>query len=122
VGRASLPTREKAKKAEMEKQTAVEKAKKAETERKAAEAEKKAALEKAKKAETEKQAALSAKLFALEKLAQAEAEKQAALEKAGKLAKLQIAKQMLQANVDIVLIMQVTGLKKAEISGFHDGV
>ena len=113
---------EKAQKAETEKQAAlsekqvavekakkaVEKAKKAETEKQAALSEKQVAVEKAKKAETEKQTAL-------EKLVQAEAEKEAALEKAEKLAKLQIAKQMRQANVDIALIMQVTGLEKAEI-------
>jgi predicted transposase/invertase (TIGR01784 family) len=70
------------------------------------------ALEKASKAEAEKQAA------EVEKQA-AEAEKQAALEKAKnseKLTKLQIAKQMLQANADIAFIKQVTGLKKVEIT------
>jgi predicted transposase/invertase (TIGR01784 family) len=90
-----------------------------------AESERKAAL-------AEKQAALAEKRAALEKLAQievekqaVEAEKQAALEKAEKAkktaqdaeqsAKLQIAKQMLQANVEIALIMQVTGLDEALI-------
>jgi len=63
---------------------------------------------------------------ALDKAAKAEAEKQAALEKAKnaekaakfaeKAAKLQIAKQMLQANADITFIRQVTGLKKMEIT------
>ncbi|HDN25775.1 MAG TPA: Rpn family recombination-promoting nuclease/putative transposase [Thioploca sp.] len=63
------------------------------------------ALDKAIKAEAEKQAA--------------EVEKQAALEQAKnaeKAAKLQIAKQMLQANADIAFIKQVTGLKKIEIT------
>jgi hypothetical protein len=48
-----------------------------------------------------------------------EAERQAALEKvknAEKTAKLQVAKQMLQAHADIVFIRQVTGLKKVEIT------
>jgi predicted transposase/invertase (TIGR01784 family) len=83
----------KAQKAVQEAQAALEKAK----------VEKQAALE---KAEAEKQVALE----------KAEAEKQVALEKAEKATKLKIAKQMLQANADIVLIRQVTGLKKAEIT------
>jgi hypothetical protein len=40
------------------------------------------------------------------------AEKQSALEKAEKSAKIQIAKQMLQANAQIAFIMQVTGLEE----------
>jgi len=127
---------ERRKKAEAEKQAAVEKAKKAEAEKQAALSEKQAALSEKQAALSEKQvalsekqaalsekqAALSEKQVALEKLAQAETEKQAALEKlekAEKLAKLQIAKQMRQANVDIALIMQVTGLEKGDISDFH---
>ena len=86
----------------------------AELERKAALAEKQAALEKlaqikAEKqaVEAEKQAVEAEKQAALDKLAQLEVEKQTAL--------LQIAKQMLQANVEIKLIMQVTGLDEALI-------
>ncbi|EDN67094.1 Protein of unknown function DUF820 [Beggiatoa sp. PS] len=87
-----------------EKQAALEKAEKMEKATKKA-------LEKAQRSENEKQAAL-------EKAQRAEAEKQAALEKAEKAeitTKLQIAKQMLKANVDIAIIMQVTGLDKASI-------
>jgi len=108
-------------KAEAEKQAALEKA---EVEKQAAlekDAEKQAALEKVEaekqQLEFEKQAALekaeAEKQAALEK---AEAEKQAALKTAEKAAQLQMAKQMLQANVDIAFIRQVTGLKKAEIN------
>jgi hypothetical protein len=79
------------------------------------EMEKRAAL---KKAEAETQAALE-KAEKAERTAQrAEAEKQAALEKAEKAettTKLQIAKQMRQANAEIGFIMQVTGLDKASI-------
>jgi len=81
------------------------------------------ALDKAAKAEAEKQQMVAEKQ-------QAEAEKQAALEKAEaaiqaalekaqnaeKAAILQIAKQLLQANMDMALIRQVTGLKKMEIT------
>jgi Uma2 family endonuclease len=76
-----------------------------------ADAETRAALEKAETAEAKEQAAL-------EKAQRAEAETRAALEKAEKAeitAKLQIAKQMLQANAEIDFIMQVTGLDKATI-------
>lgn len=96
--KAAQEALDKALKAETERQTALDKAK-------AAESEKQAALDKAETAETEKQ--------------QVEAEKQAALEKAKnaeKAAKLQIAKQLLQANADIAFIRQVTGLKKMEIT------
>ncbi len=107
----ALDALDKAAKAEAEKQAALDKA----------EAEKQAALE---KAEAEKQAVLdkaeAEKQAALDK---AEAEKQAALDKAKnaekaaeKAAKLQIAKQMRQANVDIAFIKQVTGLKEADIT------
>ena len=82
-------------KAEAEKQAALEKA---EMEKQLAEAEKQAALEKAKKAE---------------KLAEKTAEKAT---------KLQIAKQMLQANADISFIRQVTGLKKVEITQLGMGM
>jgi predicted transposase YdaD len=70
------------------------------------------ALEKATKAEAEKQKAEVEKQ-------KAEAEKQVALENAKnaeKITKLQIAKQMLQANMDIALIKQVTGLTKMDIT------
>jgi hypothetical protein len=63
------------------------------------------------KAEAEKQTAL-------EKAQRAESEKQTALKKAEKAettTKLQIAKQMRQANAEIGFIMQVTGLDKASI-------
>ncbi len=40
------------------------------------------------------------------------AEKQTALEKAEKSAKIQIAKQMLQANAQMAFIMQVTGFEE----------
>ena len=77
------------------------------------------ALGKAAKAEAEKQAAME-KAKNAETLAD---EKQAALEKAKKaeqlaekVTKLQIAKQMLQANAEIAFIRQVTGLKKLEIT------
>ncbi|RKZ82753.1 MAG: hypothetical protein DRR19_20145 [Candidatus Parabeggiatoa sp. nov. 1] len=80
----------------------------------------------------EKQMAIAEKQAALAKLAQSEtklaqsetkvaqfkAEKQAALEKAEQTEKnttLRLAKQMLQANADIALIMQVTGLNEASI-------
>ena len=56
---------------------------------------------------------------ALEKATKAEAEKQVALENAKnaeKITKLQIAKQMLQANMNIALIKQVTGLTKMDIT------
>jgi predicted transposase/invertase (TIGR01784 family) len=105
LARAEQAERENAK-SQKTAQEALDKAAKAEAEKQQAEAEKQAALEKAKKAE---------------KLA--EAEKQAALEKAKKaeklaekVTKLQIAKQMLQANADIAFIRQVTGLKKVEIT------
>ncbi|MDM8561491.1 Rpn family recombination-promoting nuclease/putative transposase [Candidatus Parabeggiatoa sp. HSG14] len=79
-----------------------------------AEAALEAALE---KAETEKQAALEkAEAEKQAVLKKAEAEKQVALEKAEQTAKLQIAKQMLQAHADIAFIGQVTGLKKMEIT------
>jgi predicted transposase/invertase (TIGR01784 family) len=74
------------------------------------------ALDKAAQAEAEKQAALEK---AEAEKQQVEAEKQAALEKAKnaeKAAKLQIAKKMLQANMDIAFIRQMTGLKKVEIT------
>jgi lysyl-tRNA synthetase class I len=91
-----------------------------EAEKQAALAEKQAALEKAESAEKEKQAAL-------EKAESAEKEKQAALEKAEnaekyalekaeKSAHLQMAKKMLQANVDIALIQQLTGLDEVSIN------
>jgi predicted transposase/invertase (TIGR01784 family) len=70
------------------------------------------ALDKAAKAEAEKQQLQAEKQ-------QLETQKQSALEKAknaDKMAKLKIAKQMLQANMDIVLIKQVTGLKRLEIT------
>jgi predicted transposase/invertase (TIGR01784 family) len=73
-----------------------------------AEAEKQTALEKAQRAEMEKRAALE----------KAEAEKRVALEKAEaekQAATLRTAKQLLQANVDIAIIMQVTGLDKISI-------
>jgi predicted transposase/invertase (TIGR01784 family) len=113
---------DKAAKAEAEKQAVLDKA---EAEKQAvldkAEAEKQAVLD---KAEAEKQAALdkaeAEKQAALDK---AEAEKQAVLDKAKnaekaaeKAAKLQIAKQMRQANADIAFIKQVTGLKEADIT------
>ncbi|MDM8557672.1 hypothetical protein [Candidatus Parabeggiatoa sp. HSG14] len=46
-----------------------------------------------------------------------ENEKQAALEKAGQAEKTlrRIVQQLLQANTDIAIIMQITGLDKAEI-------
>jgi len=78
------------------------------------------ALNKAAKAEAEKQAAIE-KAKNAEQLA--EAEKQAAIERAKKAekaaekaTKLQIARQMLQANAEIGFIRQVTGLKKMEIT------
>ena len=75
------------------------------------EIEKQAALEKAQQAEIEKQA------MEIEKQAM-EIEKQAALEKAQQAANettLRIAKQMLQAHVEIAFITQVTGLDEKEI-------
>jgi hypothetical protein len=92
---------EKTKRAEIEKQQA-------EIEKQAAEIEKQQALEQAEHAELEKQHALE----------QAELEKQHALEYAEKRANekiYRIAKQMLQAHVDIAVITQVTGLDEAEI-------
>jgi predicted transposase/invertase (TIGR01784 family) len=81
------------------------------------------ALNKAAKAEAEKQQAEAEKQQAEAEKQQAEDEKQAALEKAKnaeqlteKVTKLQIAKQMLQANAEIAFIRQVTGLKKMEIT------
>ena len=79
----------------------------------------KANLARAEQAERESAKAQKAAQEALDKAAKAEAEKQAALEKAKnaeKATQLQIAKQMLQANVDMALIRQVTGLKKVEIT------
>ncbi len=73
----------------------------------------------AEQAERENAKAQKAAQEALDKALKAEAEKQAALEKAKhaeKATKLQIAKQLLQANMDIALIRQVTGLKKMEIT------
>jgi len=67
------------------------------------------------KAEAEKRAAL-------EKAQRSEDEKRAALEKAEKAeitTKLQMAKQMLQANAEIGFIMQVTGLDKASIEALQ---
>jgi predicted transposase/invertase (TIGR01784 family) len=83
-------------------------------ERENAEAKKMAqeALEKASKAEAEKQAAQAEKQAAqaaLEKAKQAE-------KQAEKATKLQIARQMLQANADIAFIRQITGLRKVEIT------
>jgi predicted transposase/invertase (TIGR01784 family) len=100
--KAAQEALDKAAKAEASKQAAL---KKAEFEKQQLEAEKQQAEAEKQQAETEKQ--------------QAEAEKQAALEKAKnaeKAAKLQIAKQMLQTNMDIAFIRQVTGLKKMEIT------
>jgi predicted transposase/invertase (TIGR01784 family) len=100
--KAAQEALDKAAKAEAEKQAALENA---EVEKQQLEAEKQQAEAEKQQAETEKQ--------------QAEAEKQAALEKAQnaeKAAKLQIAKQMLQAKADIAFIRQVTGLKKMEIT------
>jgi predicted transposase/invertase (TIGR01784 family) len=96
-------------KAENEKQAAFEKLEAAE----AAKAEKQAALD---KMEAEKQAILEKAELEKQKVA---FEKQTALEKAKnaeKTAKLEIAKQLLQANADMTLIRQVTGLKKMDIS------
>ncbi len=122
--KAAQEALDKALKAENEKQAALDKAE-------VAEASKQAALDKAEVAEASKQAVLekaeAEKQAALEKaeaekqavLEKAEAEKQAALDKAKnaeKAAKLQIAKQLLQANADIAFIRQVTGLKKMEIT------
>jgi predicted transposase/invertase (TIGR01784 family) len=89
-----------------EKQAALEKAE-------SAEKEKQAALEKAESAEKEKQAALAEKQAALEKAENAE---KYALEKAEKSAHLHMAKKMLQANVDIALIQQLTGLDEVSIN------
>ena len=75
------------------------------------EIEKREALEKAEKTESEKREAL-------EKAEKAEIEKREALEKVKKVANettLRIAKQMLQAHVEIALISQVTSLDEAEI-------
>ncbi|MDM8557188.1 Rpn family recombination-promoting nuclease/putative transposase [Candidatus Parabeggiatoa sp. HSG14] len=109
------------KNAEAEKQAVLEKAKaEKQAALKNAEAEKQAVLEKAK---AEKQTALknaeAEKQQVEAEKQQVEAEKQAALKKAKnaeKAAKLQIAKQMLQAHADIAFIRQVTGLKKVEIT------
>jgi len=97
-----------------------------EAEKQAALTEKQAALEKAQNAEkekqaalAEKQAALAEKQAALEKAQNAEKEKQAALEKAENAEKsthLDMAKKMLQANVDIALIQQLTGLDEVSIN------
>jgi len=97
-----------------------------EAEKQAALTEKQAALEKAESAEkekqaalAEKQAALAEKQAALEKAQNAEKEKQAALEKAENAEKsthLDMAKKMLQANVDIALIQQLTGLDEVSIN------
>ncbi len=129
--KAAQEALDKALKAEAEKQAALDKTKAVEVEKQAAldkaevaEAEKQAALEKAEVAEAEKQAVLekaeAEKQAVLEKAeTQVAFEKQAALEKAKnaeKAAKLQIAKQLLQANADIAFIRQVTGLKKMEIT------
>jgi predicted transposase/invertase (TIGR01784 family) len=129
--KATQEALDKALKAEAEKQAALDKTKAVEVEKQAAldkaevaEAEKQAALEKAEVAEAEKQAVLekaeAEKQAVLEKAeTQVAFEKQAALEKAKnaeKAAKLQIAKQLLQANADIAFIRQVTGLKKMEIT------
>ena len=110
--KAAQEALDKALKAETERQTALDKAK-------AAEYEKQTALDKAETAEYEKQAALDKAETAEAEKQQVEAEKKAALEKAKnaeKAAKLQIAKQLLQANADIAFIRQVTGLKKMEIT------
>jgi predicted transposase/invertase (TIGR01784 family) len=104
--KAAQEALDKAAKAEASKQAAL---KKAEFEKQQLEAEKQ-------QAEAEKQQAEASKQAALEK---AEASIQTALEKAKnaeKAAKLQIAKQMLQAKADIAFIRQVTGLKKMEIT------
>ena len=98
---------EKTKRAEIEKQQA-------EIEKQAAEIEKQQALEQAEHAELEKQHALE----------HAELEKQHALEYAEKRANekiYRIAKQMLQAHVDIAVITQVTGLEEAEILEHRQG-
>ena len=121
--RAQQAEREYAK-AQKAAQQALEKAAKAEAEKQQLEVEKQVALE---KAEAEKQAALeqadAEKQAALEQAEtekqQLEVEKQAALEEAKnaeKAAQLKMATQMLQANVDIAFIRQVTGLKKTEIT------
>ncbi|TGO01966.1 hypothetical protein PN36_33005 [Candidatus Thiomargarita nelsonii] len=92
-----------------------------------AEAERQAVLEKLAQLEAEKQSALAEKQSALAEKQSALAEKQsalaekqsalAALGKAEQSTKLQIAKQMLQANADIAFIMQVTDLDEALIKG-----
>jgi len=82
----------------------------------AALAEKRAALKKAEKAALERQAAL-------EKAEIAASERQAALEKAENAensARLEMAKKMLQAGVDIALIQQVTGLDEVSINKLKD--
>ena len=106
---------EKTKRAEIEKQQA-------EIEKQEAEIEKQHALEQAEHAKLEKQHALEqAEHAELEKqhaLEHAELEKQQALEHAEKRANekiYRIAKQMLQAHIDIAVIAQVTGLDEAEI-------
>jgi predicted transposase/invertase (TIGR01784 family) len=78
----------------------------------------KAVLARALQAEASRFVAQHAAAEALAKLEKAEAEKQAALEKAEnaeKSTQLQIATKMLQANVDIALIQQVTGLDEVSI-------
>ncbi|MEN8221220.1 MAG: Rpn family recombination-promoting nuclease/putative transposase [Pseudomonadota bacterium] len=110
---------------EAEKQAALKKAESAEKEKQAALAEKQAALAEKSAALAEKQAALekaeNAEKSALEKqaaLEKAENAEKAALEKAENAEKsthLQMAKKMLQANVDIALIQQVTGLDEVSI-------
>ncbi|MEK8020309.1 MAG: Uma2 family endonuclease [Candidatus Parabeggiatoa sp.] len=110
-------------KAELEKQQALEQAEQAELEKQQAleqaehaELEKQQALE---HAELEKQHALEhAELEKQQALEHAELEKQQALEHAEKVAKekiYRIAKQMLQAHVEIAVIAQVTGLDEGEI-------
>ena len=111
LARAEQAERENAK-AQKAAQEALDKAAKAEAEKQQVEAEKQQVVAEKQQMEAEKQQAEAEKQ-------QVEAEKQAALEKAKnaeKAAKLQIAKQMLQTNMDIAFIRQVTGLKKIEIT------
>jgi hypothetical protein len=110
------------KKSDAEKRKAL---KKAETEKKKAEkaeTEKRDALAKAEKAETEKRDALKKAEIEKKKAEKAETEKRDALEKAEiekqdalQIANRQMAKQMLQAHLEIVLIQQITGLDETEI-------
>jgi hypothetical protein len=83
-------------------------------------------FEKNQQAEEAKREALKKALQAEEKAFRAEDEKRAALEKADRAllqakteTTLQIAKQMLQANIEMAIIMQVTGLDKASIENLQ---